>query len=119
MAIMLWNVGRAPAGATKRYLPAVTNPYAPPEHDGDATPVASLGLRAAAVLLDVLVMLVAAVVLHFVNRALDYSLPPQIGVLVAAPIALARLFGGQTPGERLCGIKRVKIDGKRRWIVVR
>jgi len=105
----------------KAYPREVSNPYAPPLHDDDqGPPTASIGLRVAARLLDALCGMALFFCLFYVPIVwFDVDIPPQAAVLAAVPVLLVRSLIGQSPGERLCGIKRVRIDGKRRWIVVR
>jgi len=95
----------------------VSNPYAPPTADDDSPPTASYGLRVAARLLDGLIGMVVAFAYYFV--ADRYDLPPGGVFLLILPLVLLRALWSQSPGDRLCGIKRVTVDGRRSWIVVR
>jgi uncharacterized RDD family membrane protein YckC len=120
MATIIRKMSRAPGGATKRrvaYPHRVSNPYAPPSTDDDSPPTAGYGVRVAARLLDGLIGMTVAFAYYFVAER--YDLPPGGVFVLIVPIVLWRALSGQSPGDRLCGIKRVTADGRRRWIVVR
>ncbi len=101
------------------------NPYAPPGEESAPEPAApaperaSVRQRIASIAIDAAIALVCVWPIYLADKRFTLGLGPPAGALAVLPIWIIRWLGGQSPGDRVCGIKQVRIDGKRRWIVVR
>jgi hypothetical protein len=99
------------------------NPYAPPLPEAPVTaPVelASLKRRAAQVLIDAALGMAVVWTLFQLRARWRWDLPDAAVIVIAGlPLLVGKGILGQSAGDWLVGIKRLRVDGKLRHVRVR